>query len=66
MSSRVAVDRAAHFAWSRRWATARLLHCNEKTVRRLTPLAVDMLSEILIDVGLLEGWTQFRKILSRG
>ena len=37
-----------------RWATARLLHCNEKTVRRLTPLALDVLSEILVDVGLLE------------
>ena len=37
-----------------RWATARLLNCNEKTVRRLTPLAVDTLTEILLDVGLLE------------
>jgi len=37
-----------------RWATARLLNCNEKTVRRLTPMALDMLSEILLDVGLLE------------
>src|SRR5208283_1897864 len=37
-----------------RWATAKLLHCNEKTVRRLTPLALDLLSEILLDVGLLE------------
>lgn len=37
-----------------RWATARLLQCNEKTVRRLTPLALDMLSEILLDVGLME------------
>ena len=37
-----------------RWATARLLHCNEKTVRRTTPLVLDMLSEILLDVGLLE------------
>jgi hypothetical protein len=36
------------------WATARLLNCNEKTVRRLTPLALDTLSEILLDVGLLE------------
>jgi hypothetical protein len=34
--------------------TARLLHCNEKTVRRLTPLALDRLSEILIDRGLME------------
>jgi AraC-like DNA-binding protein len=37
-----------------RAATARLLHCSEKTVRRLMPLALDVLSEILIDVGLLE------------
>lgn len=37
-----------------RCATAKLLHCNEKTVRRLTPLALDMLSEILLDRGLLE------------
>lgn len=37
-----------------RWATARLLHCNEKTVRRLTPLALDQLSEILLDMGLLQ------------
>jgi hypothetical protein len=37
-----------------RWATARLLKCNEKTIRRLTPLAVDTLTEILVDVGLLE------------
>jgi DNA-directed RNA polymerase specialized sigma24 family protein len=37
-----------------RWATAKLLDCNEKTVRRLTPLALDQLSEILLDRGLLE------------
>jgi hypothetical protein len=37
-----------------RKATGRLLNCNEKTVRRLTPLALDVLSEILLDVGLLE------------
>jgi DNA-directed RNA polymerase specialized sigma24 family protein len=37
-----------------RWATARLLQCNEKTVRRLTPLALDQLSEILLDMGLME------------
>lgn len=37
-----------------RCATARLLHCNEKTVRRLTPIALDLLGEILLDVGLLE------------
>ena len=37
-----------------RWETARLLHCNEKTVRRLTPLVLDVLTEILLDVGLME------------
>jgi len=37
-----------------RWETARLLHCNEKTVRRLIPLALDLLSEMLLDGGLLE------------
>jgi hypothetical protein len=37
-----------------RWATAKLLHCNEKTVRRLTPFALDLLSDILLEVGLLE------------
>jgi len=36
------------------WATAKLLDCNEKTVRRLMPAALDQLSEILLDVGLLE------------
>ena len=37
-----------------REATARLLHCNEKTVRRLTPLVLDLLSEILVKMGMLE------------
>ena len=37
-----------------RWATAKLLHCNEKTVRRYTPVVLDMLIEILLDVGLME------------
>jgi DNA-directed RNA polymerase specialized sigma24 family protein len=35
-------------------ATARLLHCTERTVRRLTPLALDQMSEILLDAGLME------------
>jgi hypothetical protein len=35
-------------------ATARLLGCGERTVRRYAPIALDMLSEILLDVGLLE------------
>ena len=36
-----------------RCATAKLLHCNEKTVRRLTPIALAVLSEILLDLGLM-------------
>ena len=35
-------------------ATARLLQCNEKTIRRAIPAALDQLSEILLAVGLLE------------
>ena len=37
-----------------RCATAKLLHCNEKTVRRYTPLVLDLLSEILIEVGMMK------------
>jgi DNA-directed RNA polymerase specialized sigma24 family protein len=37
-----------------RWATARLLHCSEKTVRRLAPVALDQLCEIMLEVGLME------------
>jgi hypothetical protein len=37
-----------------RWATARLLGCNEKTVRRCTPLALDRLAGILVEVGMLK------------
>lgn len=35
-------------------ATARLLGCTERTVRRLTPLALDQMCEILLDVGMME------------
>lgn len=35
-------------------ATARLLHYAERTVRRLTTYALAQLSEILLEVGLLE------------
>lgn len=35
-------------------ATARLLQRNEKTIRRAIPVALDQLSEILLEVGLLE------------
>jgi hypothetical protein len=37
-----------------RWATARLLHCSEKTVRRLAPAALDQLCAIMLQVGLME------------
>ena len=35
-------------------ATGRLLNCTERTVRTWVPIALDLLSEILLDVGLLE------------
>lgn len=35
-------------------ATARLLHCGTRTIQRYIPIALDLLSEILLDVGLLE------------
>jgi hypothetical protein len=49
-----------------RWATARLLHCNEKTVRRYTPMVLDLLSEILLDVGLLERLESIRENSCQG
>lgn len=50
-----------------RWATARLLHCSEKTVRRMTPLVLDLLSEILLEVGLMDKLgPRRRNFLSRG
>jgi len=48
-------------------ATARLLHCAERTVRSYVPIALDVLSEILLDVGLFgEDRPDSGKILSRG
>jgi hypothetical protein len=41
--------------------TARLLHCNEKTVRRLVPMVLDQLCEILLDAGLMESLDPNRK-----
>src|SRR6202162_4357479 len=35
-------------------ATAQLLHCTERTVRTYIPIVLDVLSEILVEVGLLE------------
>ena len=37
-----------------RFATARLLGCNEKTIRRLAPIVLDQLSDILLEVGLMD------------
>lgn len=34
-------------------ATGRLLNCTERTVRTYIPIALDLLSEILLEVGLL-------------
>lgn len=36
-------------------ATARLLNCSERTVRTYVPIALDVLTDILLEVGLLEG-----------
>ncbi len=47
-------------------ATARLLHCTERTVRRLTPYALDQLSEVLLKVGLQERVETMREILVKG
>ncbi len=35
-------------------ATAKLLHCTERTVRRLIPIALDQCYEILLEMGLME------------
>lgn len=35
-------------------ATGKLLHCNERTVRTYVPVVLDLLSEILIDTGLMK------------
>jgi hypothetical protein len=35
-------------------ATAKLLHCAERTVRSYTPVVLDVLTEILIEVGLMK------------
>ena len=42
-------------------ATARLLRCSLRTVERYTPIVLDMLSEVLLDVGLLERISPKRK-----
>lgn len=45
---------------------ALLLGCNEKTVRRTIPDAVDQLSRILLAIGLLQELPRVGEILSRG
>ena len=48
-------------------ATGRLLGCTERTVRTHVPVVLDLLVEILLEVGLMERLGSSReKILSRG
>jgi len=35
-------------------ATGKLLHCTERTVRTYVPVVLDLFSQILVEVGLLE------------
>jgi hypothetical protein len=47
-------------------ATGRLLHCTERTVRTYIPIVLDLLSEILIEVGLLERMESIEKKSCQG
>jgi len=47
-------------------ATARLLGCAERTVRSYVPIALDVLTEILLDVGLLERIVPIREKSCQG
>ena len=47
-------------------ATARLLHCTGRTVRTYVPITLDLLSEILLDVGLLERIVPIREKSCQG
>jgi len=47
-------------------ATARLLGCAERTVRNYIPIALDVLTEILLDVGLLERIVPIREKSCQG
>ena len=47
-------------------ATARLLGCAERTVRNYVPIALDVLTEILLDVGLLERIAPIREKSCQG
>ena len=42
-------------------ATGKLLHCTERTVRTYIPIVLDVLSEILVDVGVMERIESIRK-----
>ena len=42
-------------------ATGKLLHCTERTVRTYIPIVLDVLSEILVDVGLMERIESIRR-----
>ena len=42
-------------------ATGKLLHCHERTVRTYMPVVLDLLSEILLDVGLMKRLDSDRK-----
>jgi hypothetical protein len=47
-------------------ATARLLHCTDRTVRTYVPIALDLMTEILLDVGLLERIVPIREKSCQG
>lgn len=47
-------------------ATSRLLQCSERTVRTYVPIALDVLSDILLEVGLLDRGVPLRKNSCQG
>jgi hypothetical protein len=47
-------------------ATGKLLHCTERTVRTYVPVVLDLLVEILLDVGLMERLGSDRKNSCQG
>ena len=47
-------------------ATGKLLHCTERTVRAYVPVVLDLLVEILLDVGLMERLDSDRKNSCQG
>jgi hypothetical protein len=47
-------------------ATARFLQCAERTIRNYVPIALDVMSEILLDVGLLERIVPIREKSCQG